>query len=218
MPSLQAFPAITKDEFSEACKALERRSADRISDTDWLSVKWSGEELLIRQRRNITTSLHNGNRRLAGDRSTNSGEVVDREDLENMVEDEVEDSSIKDTTCLIVDFSIILSPTYCVPVLWFSCRHGLEKRPIALDQVYEQLVPQPSCAPLRGVGVLGGISVAHHPVSDLPSFFLHPCNTQDALSVLEPSGTLTPEEYLSLWLGLIGSAVGLHIPSKLLSA
>ncbi|ETI29174.1 hypothetical protein G647_01627 [Cladophialophora carrionii CBS 160.54] len=217
MRSLEAFPAITKDEFCKACKALERRSADSISDTDWLSVRWSGEELLIRQRRN--TLLHSGSRRLASDQGTNTGEVGGKEDFENIVEDEVEDSSIKDTdTCLIVDFSVILSPTYCVPVLWFSCHHGPEKRPITLDQIYEQLVPQPSSAPLRGVGVLGGISMAHHPVSDLPSFFLHPCNTQDALSVLKPDHDPTPDEYLILWLGLIGSAVGLHIPSKLLSS
>src|ERR1700741_3248924 len=62
------------------------------------------------------------------------------------------------------------------------------------------------------------ISSQYHPISDLPSFFLHPCNTQDALSNLKPSESLTPEEYLILWLGLIGSAVGLHLPSKLVSA
>ena len=60
-------------------------------------------------------------------------------------------------------------------------------------------------------------TVQHHPVSDLPSFFLHPCNTQEALLTLTPERSLTPESYLILWLGLMGSSVGLHVPSKLLS-
>jgi hypothetical protein len=97
MCSLQAFPAITKDEFCAACKALERRSAeDRISDTDWLGVRWTGEELLIRQRRNI--SLHGGDHGIAGDQGKNAiEEEAEREDIEDMIEDEVEDSSIKST-------------------------------------------------------------------------------------------------------------------------
>ncbi|KIW72144.1 hypothetical protein PV04_00363 [Phialophora macrospora] len=225
MCSVRAFPAITEDEFSAACKALERRSADHLSDTDWLGVRWTGEELLIRQRRKI--SLCSGDNGVAGDQRKDAIETeAEKEVIEDMIEDEVEDASIKDTRasrcseddCLIVEFSIILSPTYCVPALWFSCQSVPHRQPITLDRIYEQLVPQPSSASLRSVGVLGGISMAHHPVSDLPSFFLHPCNTQDALSVLKPDKTLAPEDYLILWLGLIGSAVGLHIPSKLLSA
>lgn len=57
----------------------------------------------------------------------------------------------------------------------------------------------------------------HHPISDSPAFFIHPCNTPEALSVLANGVELVPEDYLILWLGLIGSAVSLHIPSKLLA-
>jgi hypothetical protein len=66
-----------------------------------------------------------------------------------------------------VEFSIILSPTYCVPVLWFSCQYAPDKQPMTLDRIYDQLVPQPSSASLRGVGVLGGISMAVSPVQRL---------------------------------------------------
>lgn len=52
MSTLRAFPSITEPEFAEACKALESRSLDRLDGTDWLSVRWSGEELIIKQRRN----------------------------------------------------------------------------------------------------------------------------------------------------------------------
>lgn len=47
-------------------------------------------------------------------------------------------------------------------------------------------------------------------------FFVHPCNTPEALSHLNTGIPLNPEDYLFLWLGLMGSSVGLYVPSKLL--
>jgi len=119
---------------------------------------------------------------------------------------------------LIVDFSITLSPTYGTPVLWFLYQSGSDRSRVSLEQVYDWLVPQTSHGSMRGVGVMGGITMAHHPVSDQPAFFVHPCSTPEALSALRPDKVLTPEEYLILWLGLIGSSVGLHVPTKLMTA
>jgi len=119
-------------------------------------------------------------------------------------------------------------------VLWFSlCQPGRGEAQ-SLEAVYQYLVPQPSQDGLRQLGVIGGISIAvcdsfHipsnliakqlqlHPTTDHPAFFVHPCNTPDALRSLTSGDHLTPEQYLSIWLGLIGPSVGLHIPSKLLS-
>jgi len=56
--TLQAFPSITKDEFQEAYKALEDRSFDKLNGTDWLSAKWTGKELIIKQRRPIHSLEH----------------------------------------------------------------------------------------------------------------------------------------------------------------
>ena len=56
---LQAFPSLTEDEFSLACKAFEDRSFDNLNGTDWLSVQWTGQELLIKQKREIE-SQHSG--------------------------------------------------------------------------------------------------------------------------------------------------------------
>ena len=59
-----------------------------------------------------------------------------------------------------VDFSVIWSPTYQVPVLWFSLqqlpRHGLS----GLDAVYQYLVPDLQKSGVRQVGILGGVSMA----------------------------------------------------------
>lgn len=52
MSQIRDFPSISILEFAEACKAIENRSADRLDGTDWVSVSWTGSELLIKQRKN----------------------------------------------------------------------------------------------------------------------------------------------------------------------
>lgn len=51
MSQLQVFPSISVSEFADACTAIEEKSADRLNGTDWVSVKWTGSELLIKQQR-----------------------------------------------------------------------------------------------------------------------------------------------------------------------
>ena len=54
-----------------------------------------------------------------------------------------------------IDFSITLSPTYSVPVLWFTS-NDLK----AVDDVHELLLAPHLREPVRNVGVMGGISRA----------------------------------------------------------
>ncbi len=82
MAFLETFPSISDAEFQAGCKALENRGFDRLNGTDWLSVRWSGEELLIKERRQITNSNSNPTRE-----ENNDG----YEELEN--EDDVEERS-----------------------------------------------------------------------------------------------------------------------------
>ncbi len=56
MAALQAFPSLTEHEFTEACMAFEARSADKLDNTDWLSVHWTGNELLVKQTRRSQNS------------------------------------------------------------------------------------------------------------------------------------------------------------------
>lgn len=54
----------------------------------------------------------------------------------------------------------------------------------------------------------------NHPISDIPTFFVHPCNTADALrDVADPTHTPNTDTYLLLWLGLVGRCVNLQVPS-----
>lgn len=129
-----------------------------------------------------------------------------------------------------VDYDILLSPTYQVPVLYFGLRwhnHG----PLGLDAVYQYVVPEQYRQELKSVGVMGGISmgvgassnlvtrahvfVQYHPDSGAPAFFVHPCNTADAMAHIADAQSVTPGSYLLIWLGLVGHCVNLHVPREL---
>lgn len=71
---MQAFPSISVPEFADACTAIETRSADRLGGTNWLSVKWTGSELLIKQQRELDPVRHAPNR---GDDNITEQEFVE---------------------------------------------------------------------------------------------------------------------------------------------
>ncbi|MCJ1447722.1 MAG: hypothetical protein MMC23_008233 [Stictis urceolatum] len=62
---------------------------------------------------------------------------------------------------------------------------------------------------------MGGISMTNHPVTDVPCFFVHPCNTADAMHEIVGNRQVTSLQYLQIWLGLIGAVVGLSLPIEL---
>ncbi|KAH6646482.1 hypothetical protein BKA67DRAFT_105498 [Truncatella angustata] len=111
-----------------------------------------------------------------------------------------------------VIYEIHLHPTYQAPCLWFSL-HDLPATDTAFDTetVFRRLVPDAFKGVLRGVGPVGGISADHHPVTGLPSFFVHPCFLGDAMTGFD----CAKEEYLMVWLGLVGGCVGLWVPKEM---
>lgn len=131
-----------------------------------------------------------------------------------------------------IDFFVMLSPTYQVPVLYFAMSSSASIRLSDLDMIYSRIVPANTHGALQRVGVMGGISIAvspcdtipavvdirkNHPVTDKPMFFVHPCLTRDALTVVSNGVDLDPLAYLLLWFGIVGASVGLHVPSKVVA-
>ncbi|KAM0806887.1 hypothetical protein AB5N19_07226 [Seiridium cardinale] len=111
-----------------------------------------------------------------------------------------------------VRYEIHLHPTYQAPCLWFSL-HDLPAHEPAfdVDTVFRRLVPDQFKDILRGVGPIGGISADHHPVTGVPSFFVHPCFLGDAMAGFD----CAKDDYLMVWLGLVGGCVGLWVPKEL---
>ncbi|KAM0423726.1 hypothetical protein ACHAPD_002205 [Fusarium lateritium] len=111
-----------------------------------------------------------------------------------------------------VEYEIHLHPTYRVPCLWFTLRNLPADEPaFDVDTVFRRLVPDEYKAGLRKLGNVGGISADHHPITGVPSFFVHPCLLGDAISKFECDRT----NYLMIWLGLVGGCVGLWVPKEM---
>jgi len=116
-----------------------------------------------------------------------------------------------------VDFWITLSPTYQCPVLWFNFSAGTFPSLQGFDAIYDYLVPADRRAELKAIGNIGGISMDISTLTELPAFFIHPCNTPEALSQIGHGSVVSPAEYLLLWLGLVGPSVGLYVPSSMVA-
>ncbi|KAG0650628.1 Ubiquitin-conjugating enzyme ATG10 [Hyphodiscus hymeniophilus] len=114
-----------------------------------------------------------------------------------------------------VTYEIHLHATYRLPTLWFTLHDIPNGEPsLDIDSVYRYLVPEQYKSQLREVGVTGGISAANHPVTDVPAFFIHPCQTKEAMECYN----CPIEEYLMTWVGLVGGCVGLYLPSEMAQA
>jgi len=104
--------------------------------------------------------------------------------------------------------------TYNVPTLWFTLHDLPMGEPVFdLDSVYRYLVPDEYKSLLRGAGITGGLSAAPHPITDVPSFFIHPCQTKEAMETFD----CPIANYLMVWLGLVGGCVGLWVPHEMSS-
>ncbi|KAI0405023.1 hypothetical protein F4802DRAFT_211168 [Xylaria palmicola] len=111
-----------------------------------------------------------------------------------------------------VVYEIHLHPTYRAPCLWFSLHNlPIDESPLDFDTVFRRLVPQHYKNTLRGQGPIGGISIEHHPITGVPTFFVHPCLLGDAMTDLN----CAKEDYLAVWLGLVGGCVGLWVPKEM---
>ncbi|KAI0436018.1 hypothetical protein F4803DRAFT_257815 [Xylaria telfairii] len=109
-------------------------------------------------------------------------------------------------------YEIHLHPTYRAPCLWFSLHNlPIDESPLDIDTVFQHVVPDQFKHALRGQGAIGGLSIEHHPITGVPTFFIHPCLLGDAMDQFDCS----KEDYLTVWLGLVGGCVGLWVPKEM---
>lgn len=103
-------------------------------------------------------------------------------------------------------FSIVYSDTYGVPVLYFRVQ-TLDGSPCERFKILEWL-PNQSIEDNWDF-----ISQEEHPISGLPSYFLHPCQTSGRLAKLLQSSQ-ADESILWAWMSMIFPAVSHPIPSS----
>jgi ubiquitin-like-conjugating enzyme ATG10 len=132
-------------------------------------------------------------------------------------EDEDGLAVVKSEVAPILSCDIVHSASYQVPVLYFQLCNMHWHLPPSLDIIHSILVPDFHKIPVRDVGLLGALSTSDHPVTGLPSFFIHPCQTQTAMASLHIDQFGQPDDYLLAWIGMIGSTVGLSVPLQMAS-
>ncbi|PWY76173.1 autophagy-related protein Atg10 [Aspergillus heteromorphus CBS 117.55] len=212
--TLSGFPLLTAEEFDAACCAF----LDRVHVVGDAAVGWSS--IQVHQR--ATGSILRISRYIGLDSSSHpdgpwQGSRMDQESQWEALEDDPE-ALIRTpvpVACLQVLYDVLLSPTYQVPVLYFQLREDNQPAPLEIDTVYQYLVPDQYKKELRNVGIMGGISFGYHPDSGTPAFFVHPCQTTDAMRRIAEQQCVTPEAYLIIWLGLVGNRLGLQLPKEL---
>jgi ubiquitin-like-conjugating enzyme ATG10 len=156
-------------------------------------------------------------RKESGESQANEDEVAipDEDDSEALVAPIATHDFTRAVQC-----DIAYSPAYQVPVLYLTFAERSTTQNIALpspDEVYNMLVPDDFKSPMRSIGVMGALSMAEHPMTGVPAYFVHPCRTQEALSPLLDNASPNAKpcsgtQYLLLWFGVIGASVGLSVP------
>jgi hypothetical protein len=110
------------------------------------------------------------------------------------------------------NLSIVYSHTYRVPVLYFSVQY-LDGSPCLRDSLVAFI--RQSHHQNRVVDSWNIISAEQHPVTGLPSFFLHPCATSDWMKLLvAPGHDDNSILYLLSWMSMVLATIGLPIPAR----
>ncbi|KAK2006881.1 hypothetical protein LZ32DRAFT_71837 [Colletotrichum eremochloae] len=231
--SFKDFPFLTPEEFSEVCHhfdsqycratlgPLRQRFKLRVCtalDTSFASgVEYTTYLQIIRP---LEVTLDYGDLSSVLDKFSFVEGSSERDALglgdEDMIDaEESDEAALSKPRALdfgYVVYEVHLHPTYRMPCLWFTL-HGLpaDEPAFNLDTVFRRLVPDQFKDALRRTSSIGGISGDHHPLTGLPSFFIHPCLLGDAMSGFNCSR----EQYMMLWLGLVGGCVGLWVPKEM---
>ncbi|KAH7072946.1 hypothetical protein BKA63DRAFT_534602 [Paraphoma chrysanthemicola] len=196
---LSDFPNLTSAEFHEASLAFETRfSVHGREQHDWVSVEalQSFDARFLR----ITKELIH-------DASVDPGE----DEIVEVDDEALETSSQRNA---LIHYDIVFSPTYRVPVLYISIIDPQHRYPPTMTTLNEHLLPTLFTAEARHVGVIGGITVTDHPVTNRPAFFIHPCHTAEVMRA-SVGKEISAEEFLMVWIGALGRYVGLNVPLAL---
>ncbi|BFZ64374.1 hypothetical protein YB2330_005517 [Saitoella coloradoensis] len=198
---ISSYPSLTTPEFKQTCLHLQSQFLSGGVASTWHSPRrspWS-----------TTTSEEAGYLSIRVYRTTDhddDDDDDDDDDLEDDLEDNIDDpglalahptSNVTPTT--ITDYHILLSPTYRIPTLYFR-------------------LSSPISAPAPATLLSGSpVSIVEHPLLGGTWWMVHPCMTGDAMmDVLDIDTGIGVEEYMSVWMGVVGSVVGLGIPLPLL--
>ncbi|KAH6612482.1 hypothetical protein C7974DRAFT_405656 [Boeremia exigua] len=204
---LASFPQLTDLEFEEACGAiLKQFELQAHRQDEWTAVEnvLQSETTVLR----ITKPL--------GTRPDVSNISDDTDDIE--VEEEDDEIAESATPVgAVIQYDVVLSVSYRVPVLYFTISDSQHRYPPTMETLYSHIIPPSFRAQTESVGVIGGITVTDHPATNQPAFFIHPCRTAELMHASVGGRDITAYDYLLIWMGALGQCVGLKVPLSLVN-
>ncbi|CAH1760354.1 9960_t:CDS:2 [Entrophospora sp. SA101] len=175
---LKQYPFLTKHEFELAAKAFLKQSTRSSEVWMWVEHKklknygYLSLKTLIKSKDNSNTSTM----------TNNSVDKIDE--------------------YLTVDYHIIYSSVYQLPVLYFNA-YRTDGTALTMSEIYINLVESSfRVNDLQNSGLRGGLSQQDHPILMIPFYYLHPCKRMIMPSL---------EGYIRSWLSFVGPVVGINV-------
>ncbi|CAG8515748.1 2143_t:CDS:2 [Racocetra persica] len=207
------YPFLTRKEFDIAAKLFIEQSK-RSNDEPWSWVeheKVKGFGYICRK--SLVKRVTPVNFVIPADEFTQlDDEILEEEDLNSLPTVPASDEYFT------VDYHIIYSTSYKVPVLYFNA-YNSDGTLLTNDEIYSNLVHPLKQNDIKNAGFNGAISQQDHPTLLLPFYYLHPCETATLMaSIVSDSKVdnnkpqvLPLEGYIRSWLSLVGSVVGVKV-------
>ncbi|KAF9088841.1 hypothetical protein BGX23_007092 [Mortierella sp. AD031] len=214
---------LSYNDFEIAIKAFLRQTRHH---SPWSYVEYSP------RRETTSTAIDPADLLLLDELTEQLDDIPDYEgeEDESSLDPVIETADTTTLDFLSVNYHIVFSPSYQVPVLYFNA-YRPDGAAISLEEIYESLVPEEWRGAIRNAGLNGGISQQDHPVLNTPYFYMHPCETvalmetvlQNSSSSLmnadtaDESQTSYLETYIVTWLSFTGQAIGVSVPTDVVA-
>ena len=151
------YPALNNDEFNNACTCLESKCQDKLNETEWVRVVFHEQYLdIVKTIRVAQVPEETGGTPCQYEYDTEEDRMLVHR--MNELEQEVCTRSDSNSHEVKVVYSVVLSPSYQVPVLWIHLFDVPSSAPTGLEALYQYLVPTSAIPALRSVGVIGALS------------------------------------------------------------
>ncbi|XP_063312833.1 ubiquitin-like-conjugating enzyme ATG10 isoform X2 [Pelobates fuscus] len=129
----------------------------------------------------------------------------------SLKEEQEDDSSVQvsqDIEVIHYEYHVLYSISYQAPVLYFRASF-LDGRPLTLDEIWQRV--HECYKPQLLNGPWETITQQEHPILGQPFFVLHPCRTNEFMSLIH-GNTSRNGNYITSWLSIVGPVVGLMLP------
>lgn len=149
-PELTIFPYLNESEFKAACNAMSIRfDLHGCCQEEWSAVESIYQDDITFLR--ITKPLVRPSQPLNPSDGTGEEEIAEEDD------DEVAETAASSQAVLYYD--VVLSPSYRVPVLYFTVSDRQHRYPPTMDTLYSCVIPPMFRTQAERIGVIGGITV-----------------------------------------------------------